>query len=117
MKKLLLSLAMLFPLQAIAADDSVYTWGAWSQGIQPAAGPVAYAATPAPAKTPNVKFRPNENSAFARTFIAPVPTLAAQAASIATSVAAQAAANGAIATNVTVVPTSTIDVNATRATR
>jgi len=67
MKKLLLSLAMLFPLQAIAADDSVYTWGAWSQGIQPAAGPVAHAATPAPVKTPNAKFRANEHSVFNRT--------------------------------------------------
>ena len=68
MKKLLLGLIIIFPLQAISADDSVYTWGAWSQGIQPAAGPaVAAVPTPSPIKTPNINFRPNENSAFFRT--------------------------------------------------
>ena len=65
MKKNLLGLALLLPFQAISANDSVYTWGHWSQGIKPAAGP-AHIATPAPAKTPNVNFRPNENSVFYR---------------------------------------------------
>ena len=72
MKKLLLGLTIIFPLQAFAADDSVYTWGTWSQGIQPAAGS-AHTALPAPAQNPNVKFRPNENSVFSRTFVAPGP--------------------------------------------
>jgi len=91
MKKLLLSLAMLFPLQAIAADDSVYTWGAWSQGIQPAAG-VAHAAIPAPIQTPNTSFRPNEHSAFERiSFDTARQRLAATTFS---SLAAIATANG-----------------------
>ena len=125
MKKIFLGLALLLPFQAISADDSVYTWGHWSQGIKPAAGP-AHIATPAPAKTPNVNFRPNEHSAFNRTVddtprqtaIARQAALAAaQAAQLAAAQAAQlaaalAAANGAIATNVTVVPTGTIDPNA-----
>jgi len=95
MKKLLLSLAMLFPLQAIAADDSVYTWGAWSQGIQPAAGPVAHAATPAPAKTPNVKFRANEHSVFNRA--ADDTQRQAEAARQAALAAAEAARQAALA--------------------
>jgi len=66
MKKILLGLTMLFPLQAISADDSVYTWGTWSQGIQPAAGPVAHVATPAPVQLAAVNLRPNEHSAFNR---------------------------------------------------
>jgi hypothetical protein len=66
MKKLFLGLALLFPLQALSADDSVYTWGTWSQGIQPAAGPAANAATPAPVQLSKVNIRPNENSAFNR---------------------------------------------------
>lgn len=66
MKKILLVLAAILPLQIMAADaDSIYTWGAWSQGIKPAAGPVAKI-TPAPAKLPDVNFRPNENAAFLR---------------------------------------------------
>lgn len=65
MKKLLLGFAVIFPFQLFAADDSVYSWGAWAEGIKPAAGPVA-SITPAPAQKPQVNFRPNENSAFAR---------------------------------------------------
>jgi len=62
----LLALALLVSTQVIAADkDSVYAWGAWSQNIQPAAGPVA-SVTPAAIAQPNVNFRPNENAAFAR---------------------------------------------------
>ena len=68
MKKLLLGLAVIFPVQLLAADDSVYSWGAWAEGIKPAAGPVANIA-PAPAQKPQVQFRPNENSAFARNFV------------------------------------------------
>ena len=66
MKTLLLGLALFVPFQLVAAeDDSVYSWGAWSQGIKPAAGVVARV-TPAPVEQPKVSFRPNENSAFSR---------------------------------------------------
>lgn len=66
MKKMLLGFAVIIPFQLNAADeDSVYSWGNWSQGIQPAAGAVAQI-TPAPVDRPQVNFRPNENSAFAR---------------------------------------------------
>ena len=65
-KTYLLTFALLLPIQAIAIEqDSVYTWGQWSESLQPAAGPAARV-TPPPAKTPNVNFRPNENSAFLR---------------------------------------------------
>ena len=65
-KTYLASLALLLSTQAMAVEqDSVYTWGEWAEGIQPAAGPVAKV-TPPPAKTPNINFRPNENSAFLR---------------------------------------------------
>jgi len=66
MKKILLGIVILFPLQAFSADDSVYTWGTWSQGIQPAAGPVAHVATPAPVLVTNVNLRPNEHAALNR---------------------------------------------------
>jgi len=65
-KTYLASLALLLSTQTMAVEqDSVYTWGEWAEGIQPAAGPVAKV-TPPPAKTPNINFRPNENSAFLR---------------------------------------------------
>ena len=65
MKKLILSMALLLPIHTAFADDSVYAWGSWSQGIQPAAGGIA-SATPTSAQTPNVKFRPNEHPALNR---------------------------------------------------
>ena len=67
MKKIyLLAAAFALPVTATAADkDSVYSWGAWSQNLQPAAGPVARVA-PAPVTQPEVNFRPNENQAFTR---------------------------------------------------
>ena len=65
MKNLILAFSLLLPLQAISAEDSVYSWGTWSQGVKPAAGP-SVTATPSPVQTPNVNFRPNENSAFSR---------------------------------------------------
>ncbi len=65
-KTILFTFAILLPIQAMAIQqDSVYTWGEWAEGIQPAAGPVAQV-TPPPAQTPDVNFRPNENSAFLR---------------------------------------------------
>ena len=68
MKKLLLGLAVIFPVQLLAADDSVYSWGAWADGIKPAAGPVANI-TPAPAQKPLVNIRPNEAGPLTRTSI------------------------------------------------
>ncbi len=70
-KATLLALALAIPVTAIAADkDSVYAWGAWSQNIQPAAGPSIEVA-PAAVSQPQVNFRPNENAAFNR--VANVP--------------------------------------------
>lgn len=73
MKKVtLLALALAIPATAIAADkDSVYAWGAWSQNIQPAAGP-RIAVVPAAVSQPQVNFRPNENAAFNRVAHLPV---------------------------------------------
>ncbi|RDH82774.1 MAG: hypothetical protein DIZ80_10890 [endosymbiont of Galathealinum brachiosum] len=72
----LLAIALLVPMHASAIEqDSVYTWGKWSEGLKPAAGPVARV-TPPPAKTPNVNFRPNENSAFLREAILTPNTIA-----------------------------------------
>lgn len=69
-KAYILALALLLPVQAMAIEeDSVYTWGTWAEGIQPAAGPVAKV-TPPPAQTPNVNFRANENSALLREAVA-----------------------------------------------
>jgi len=59
MKKTLLGLTLLFPLQTIAAD-SVHSWGSWEEGIQPAAGTVIARAIPAAVKTPKINIRPNE---------------------------------------------------------
>lgn len=70
-KATLLALALAIPATVIAADkDSVYAWGAWSQNIQPAAGP-RIEVTPAAVSQPQVNFRPNENAAFNR--VANVP--------------------------------------------
>lgn len=71
-KATLLALALAIPATAIAADkDSVYSWGAWSQNIQPAAGPRIEVA-PAAVSQPQVNFRPNENAAFNRVANVPV---------------------------------------------
>ncbi len=78
MKKLtsMIFAAALMSSQAATAD-SVYSWGSWSQGIKPAAGPVA-SVTPPPAQKPQVNFRPNEAPNLTRTTVqiqppAPVP--------------------------------------------
>lgn len=45
--------------------DSVYEWGAWELGLEPAAGdPAPSSNQPLAVRGPGVKFRPNENSAF-----------------------------------------------------
>ena len=64
-KAILLVSAALLSSPAIAAD-SVYSWGAWSQGLKPAAGGFVQV-TPPPVQKPEVNFRPNENKAFGRT--------------------------------------------------
>lgn len=64
-KAILLVSAVLLSSPAIAAD-SVYNWGAWSQGLKPAAGGIAQV-TPPPVQRPEINFRPNENKAFGRT--------------------------------------------------
>ena len=72
MKNIILGLCLVFPLQAFSADDSVYTWGAWSQGIKPAAGgPVARAAIPSPVQTP--AFSPRANEARERNRAGAIP--------------------------------------------
>jgi len=106
MKKIyLLALALALPIQANAANnDSVYTWGSWSQNIQPAAGPVA-TVTPSPVAQPKADFRQNENPAFNRIDLVAQASAqaaadsaaqaAADAAAQAANIAAQAAANAA----------------------
>ena len=46
MKKLLWSLAIILPASVFAAENSVYAWGPWSEGVKPAAGPMYVAPTP-----------------------------------------------------------------------
>ena len=75
MKKLIAGISLLIPVQLMAAEDSVYSWGTWAQGIMPAAGNIASAA-PAPAQKPNVNFRPNEAAGFGRTAVAATPAAA-----------------------------------------
>lgn len=48
------------------ANDSVYSWGSWSQGIQPAAG-ITATLTPPPSQLTQVDLRPNETTALTRT--------------------------------------------------
>ncbi|MDQ1362965.1 MAG: hypothetical protein QG652_825 [Pseudomonadota bacterium] len=55
MKKLLLSLAFILSSSVATADDSIYAWGPWAEGIKPAAGPVYVA--PAPVSEPQVDTR------------------------------------------------------------
>jgi len=62
--KCLLFTALLSSTSAMA-EDSVYSWGSWSQGIKPAAGNTA-TLTPPPSQLTQVDFRPNENSALTR---------------------------------------------------
>lgn len=65
MKKVSLFIATTLLSAQVMAADSVYSWGPWAQGIQPAAGGTA-AVTPPPAQAPDIQFRPNENAAFFR---------------------------------------------------
>jgi len=46
--------------------DSVYSWGSWDLGLEPAAGgPVIPPKTVVNVQTRNMQFRPNDNNAFA----------------------------------------------------
>jgi hypothetical protein len=44
--------------------DSVYSWGIWELGIEPAAGPQAPANTAMNNRALNLQFRPNDNAAY-----------------------------------------------------
>ena len=45
--------------------DSVYSWGSWELGVEPAAGgPVALPNNAVYNRPPNVHFRPNDNSVY-----------------------------------------------------
>jgi|GEM_PF-6151980 len=70
MKKYLIPLICLLPLQTLSADqskpDNVYSWGHCAESIQPAAGP-GLSLAPAPVQAPNVHLRPNESAKITRT--------------------------------------------------
>jgi hypothetical protein len=52
----------------IKTVDSVYEWGVWQLGIEPAAGgPIPVSTQALNVRLANVKFRPNDNSAFSPT--------------------------------------------------
>jgi hypothetical protein len=53
--------------------DSVYSWGIWELGIEPAAGPQAPANTALNNRARNLQFRPNDNAAYKIESVA-VPT-------------------------------------------
>ena len=56
------------PLTSVADEafvDSVYEWGSWELGLEPAAGgPVAPKTTTVKVNQRQLQFRPNDNSAF-----------------------------------------------------
>ena len=53
--------------------DSVYSWGIWELGIEPAAGPQVPANTALNNRALNLQFRPNDNAAYKIQSVA-VPT-------------------------------------------
>ena len=59
--------------------DSVYSWGAWELGIEPAAGPRAAQNTPMNDRSASLQFRPNDNAAFQTVALpepqAPIPPI------------------------------------------
>lgn len=44
--------------------DSVYSWGIWELGLEPASGPEAPAENAMNDRSKQLKFRPNDNAAF-----------------------------------------------------
>ena len=71
MKKLLCVLAVLLPASVFAADNSVYAWGPWADGIKPAAGPMYVA--PTPVSEPQVDTR--ESLALLREYTSTTPPI------------------------------------------
>ena len=129
MKKMLLGISLLFPLQLLAADDSVFSWGDWAQGIKPAAGPAVI--LPAPVQQPNVAsltrsiqvaqeeqvstvqaIAAAQAAAEAAAAQAIADAQAAAAAELAAIEQAAAANNSELISGTGVASTSTIDVNA-----
>ncbi len=94
MKKMLLGISLLFPLQLLAADDSVFSWGDWAQGIKPAAGPAVI--LPAPVQQPNVASLTRSIQVAQEEQVSTVQAIAAAQAA-ADAAAAQAAAEAAAA--------------------
>ena len=92
MKKILLGISLLFPLQLLAADDSVFSWGDWAQGIKPAAGPAVI--LPAPVQQPNVASLTRSIQVAQEEQVSTVQAIAAAQAA-ADAAAAQAAAEAA----------------------
>ncbi len=92
MKKMLLGISLLFPLQLLAADDSVFSWGDWAQGIKPAAGPAVI--LPAPVQQPNVASLTRSIQVAQEEQVSTVQAIAAAQAA-ADAAAAQAAAGAA----------------------
>ena len=119
MKKILLGIILLFPLQTIAAD-SVYNWGSWKDGIKPAAGPgvVAMVVAPAPVTNPNINIRPNETAELKRInseaqHLAQLAEIERQTEAQTTSITEQVAPDAVIADGViSITSTSTIDTGA-----
>lgn len=52
--------------------DSVYSWGIWELGLEPASGPVPAAGNAMNDRSRSLKFRPNDNAAYTIQSI-PVP--------------------------------------------
>lgn len=44
--------------------DSVYSWGIWELGLEPASGPQAPASTALNDRSRELQFRPNDNAAY-----------------------------------------------------
>lgn len=54
--------------------DSVYSWGAWEHGLEPAAGPQAPTDRALTDRSRQVQFRPNDNAAYTPQSIA-IPSM------------------------------------------
>ena len=94
MKKILLGISLLCPMQLMATEtDSVYTWGQWANGIQPAAGPAVVA--PAAAQQPNVVALTRSIQVAQEQQAGTAQAAADAAAQAAADAAAQAAADAA----------------------
>lgn len=115
MKKLLLGLVALIPLQTIAAD-SVYSWGKWDATVKPAAGGIvsALSITPGAVEDPEIAMRANEAEELTRLNFEQVRYIVAQN-EFARIAAEDRAAGLTIPEGVGVAPVDTIDITATPA--